>query len=135
MKSVWNTYFFARQTIAKTFLSYLSPTQGILHAEFGLVWTAPWPDQTDTRSDRPIFKIPYSRNSKSSVWNLYEILTFLLGKLYQFFLCYTLLTQEILHTEFRSVRTTFWPNEKDLFLKFPFCEIQKVPYEILTFFY
>ena len=29
-----------------------------------------------TRSNRPIFKIPYSRNSKNSVWNPYEILTF-----------------------------------------------------------
>ena len=30
-------------------------------------------DSSLTRSNRPIFKIPYSRNSKNSVWNPYEI--------------------------------------------------------------
>ena len=38
-----------------------------------------------------------------------------------------------LHTEFDLIWTTPWPDEKYLFLKFIFREIQKVPYEILTF--
>ena len=59
----------------------------------------------------------------------------LLGKQYQkFFLSYTLPTQGMLHMEFGLSWTTFWPNEKDLFLNFPLREIQKVPYEKLTFF-
>ena len=35
---------------------------GILHTEFGLIWTSL------TRWKRPIFKIRYSRNSQNSVW-------------------------------------------------------------------
>ena len=40
----------------------------------------------------------------------------------------------ILHTAFGSIWTTPWPDEKDLFLKFLFREIQKVLYENPTFF-
>ena len=35
--------------------------------------------------------------------------------------------------EFGLIWTTFWHNEKDLFLKFIIRVIQKVPQEILTF--
>ena len=65
----------------------------------------------------------------------YEILTFFLGKLYQkFCLFYILITLVIIQAEFGLIWTTPWPDEKDLFLKSLFGEIQKVPYEILTFF-
>ena len=65
----------------------------------------------------------------------YEDLTFFLDKLHQkFFLFYTLDTHGILHTEFRLIWTTSWPDEKDLFLKFVIREIRKFPYENLTFF-
>ena len=40
----------------------------------------------------------------------------------------------ILQTEFHSIWTTPWPDEKELFLKFFVCENRKFPYEILTFF-
>ena len=66
---------------------------------------------------------------------MYEKLTFFLGTLYQkFFLFYTLHTLGILHTEFGSIWTTPWPDEKDLFLKLIIREVRKFPYEILTFF-
>ena len=40
----------------------------------------------------------------------------------------------LLHAAFGLIWTTPYPDEKDLFLKFLFREVQKVPYEILTFF-
>ena len=40
----------------------------------------------------------------------------------------------ILHNEFGLIWTIPGPDEKDLFLKFLFREIQKVPYEIPKFF-
>ena len=84
-----------------------------------------------TRSNRHIFKVPYSRNSKRSEWNPYEILTFLLGKLQQkIFLSYTLPTQGILHTEFGWIWTSPWPDERDLFLKFANREIRKFTQQI-----
>ena len=47
---------------------------------------------------------------------------------------YTLITLVILHTAFGLIWTTPWPDEKDLFLKFLFRKVQKVPYEILNSF-
>ena len=48
----------------------------------------------------------------------YEILTFLLGKLYQkFFFSKSLGSQGILYTESGSLWTTLRPNQKDLYLK------------------
>ena len=43
-------------------------------------------------------------------------------------------TLGIPHTKFGLIWTTSWPDKKELFLKFLFREIQKVPYEILGFF-
>ena len=84
-----------------------------------------------TRWKRPIFKIPFWRNSKSSVWNT----NFFPRQANQkFFSFYVLTTLVILHAEFGLIWSTPWPDEKDLFLKSLFGEIQKVPYEILTFF-
>ena len=118
--------FFLGKLYQKFFLFYTLQTLGILHTEFGLIWTTPWPYQKDLILKfliREIRKFPY------------EILTFFLGKLYQkFFLFYTLQTQGILNTEFDLIWTTPWPYQKDLFLKFLIREIRKFPYEILTFF-
>ena len=47
---------------------------------------------------------------------------------------YTLGTHGTLHIEFGLIWRCFWPDEKDLFLKFVFREIHKFPYEIPTFF-
>ena len=117
---------FYRKVARTIFLSHNLPTLGILHTKFGLIWTTSWPDKRDLFLKfifREIQKVPY------------EILTFFLGKLHQkFFLFYTLIKLVILHAEFGLIWTTPWPDEKDLFLKFLFREIQKVPYEILTFF-
>ena len=61
----------------------------------------------------------------------YEKLTFFLGKLYQkFFLFYNLVTHGILDTEFGSLSTTLWPNQKDLFLK----NVQNYLFEIIVNF-
>ena len=62
-----------------------------------------------------MFKIFFWNNSEIP----HEKLTFFLGKLYQkFFLLYNLVTHGILDTQFGSIWTTPWPDEKDLFLKF-----------------
>ena len=118
--------FFLEKLRGPFFSSHNLPTLGILHTKFGLIWTTSWPDKRDLFLKfifREIQKVPY------------EILTFFLGKLHQkFFLFYILIKLVILHAEFGLIWTTPWPDEKDLFLKFLFREIQKVPYEILTFF-
>ena len=102
--------FFSRQAIPKVFLPYIFITLVIVHTEFGLFWTTPWPDEEDL-----FFNIPFSRNSKVP----YEILTFFLGKMYQkFFLLYTFITLVTLHTKLGLILTTSWPGEKQLFLKF-----------------
>ena len=159
------THFFSRQAMPKTFLLYTLITLVILHAEFGLIWTIPCPDEKEfffkflkirttrnsqisvckpnffsrqakpntlfavhshytgdtqyrvwfdldnslTRWKRPIFKIPFSRNLKSSVWKP----IFFLGKLNQIlFLLYTVITLVIFNTEFGLIWTTPWPDEK-----------------------
>ena len=51
-----------------------------------------------------------------------------------YFSSQSLLNLRILHTKFGSIWTTSWPDKIYLFLKFLFREIQKIPYEILTFF-
>ena len=121
-----NRTFFLGKLYQKFVLFYTFDTLGILHAEFGSIWTTPWPDEKDLFLKliiRDILKIPY------------EKLTFFLGKLYQqFFLFNTLHTLGILHTEFGLVWTTPWPDEKDLFLKLIIRGILKIPYEKLTFF-
>ena len=50
------------------------------------------------------------------------------------FLLYTLSTLVILHTAFGLIWTTPLPDEKNLFLKFLFREIRKIPYENPIFF-
>ena len=121
-----NLTFFLHKLYQKFFLFYTVATQGILHTEFGSIWTSPWPDEKDLFLKfviREIRKFPY------------ENLTFFLHKLYlKFVMHYTLATQGILHTEFGSIWTSPWPDEKDLFLKFVIREIRKFPYENLTFF-
>ena len=118
--------FFLGKLYQKFVLFYTFDTLGILHAEFGFIWTTPWPDEKDLFLKliiRETLKIPY------------EKLTFFLGKLYQkFFLFYTLHTLGILHTEFGLIWTTPWPDEKDLFLKLIIREIRKFQYEKLIFF-
>ena len=118
--------FFLGKLYQKIILFYTLDTLGILHAEFGFIWTTPWPDKKD------LFL-------KLFIWNKskfpYEKRTFFIGKLYQkFVLFYTFNTLGILHAEFGSIWTTPWPDEKDLFLKLIIREILKIPYEKLTFF-
>ena len=62
--SVWNTNFFPRQAISKTLF--------VLHSNYTRDTTSQvWFDLDNslTRWKKPTFKIPFSRNSKSSVWN------------------------------------------------------------------
>ena len=72
--SVWKSNFFPRQAIPKFFLFYTLGTHGILHTQFGSIWTTPWSDEIDLFLKfiiREIRKFPY------------EKLTFFLDKLYQ----------------------------------------------------
>ena len=118
--------FFLGKLYQKFFLFYNLGTNGILDTEFGLVWTTPWPDQKDL-----FLKLFIWNNRKFP----YEKLTFFLGKLYQkFFFFYNLFTHGILDTEFGSIWTTPWPDQKDLFLKSVIWNNSKFPYEKLTFF-
>ena len=65
-----------------------------------------------TRWNRTKFKIPFSRNSKSSVWKP----NFFLDKLNQkYFLIYTVITLVIINTEFGLIWTTPWPDKKEFF--------------------
>ena len=118
--------FFLGKLYQKFFSFYTLHTLGILHTEFDLIWTTPWPDEKDS-----FLKLIIREIRKSP----YEKITFFLGKLYQkFFLFYTLHTLAILHTEFGLMWTFPWPDEKDLFLNLIIREIRKFPYEKLNFF-
>ena len=84
-----------------------------------------------TRLKKSVFKIPFSRNWKSSVWNTNFFPRQATPKILFVFILITLV---ILPAEIGLIWTTSWPVKKDLFLKFLFRETEKVPYEILTFF-
>ena len=71
-------------------------------------------DNSLTRWRRPIFKTPFLRNSKSSVWNT----NFFPWQAGPIFLLYTLITLVILYTKFGLIWKTAWPDEKELFLNF-----------------
>ena len=121
-----NLTFFLGKLYQKFFLFYNLVTHGIHDTEFGLVWTTPWPDQKYL-----FLKLFIWNNSKFP----YEKLTFFLGKLYQkFFLFYDLVTHGILDTEFGSIWTTPWPDEKYYIWKLNIWNNRKFPYEKLTFF-
>ena len=66
--------FSPRQKYQKFFLFCTLTTKVTVHADFGLIWTTPWPDEKDVFlnfANREICKVPY------------ENLTFFLGKLYR----------------------------------------------------
>ena len=93
----------------KDLSSYALPTQGILLAEFGSIWTTPRPNEKDL-----ILKFVICEIGKFPYENLNFFLDKLLQKLFSF---YNLGTHGILQSEFGSLWTTLRPNQKDLFLK------------------
>ena len=62
-----NQFLLLGKLYRKLFLLYNLITRVILHAEFGLIWTTPWPDENDFFLK--FSKIRNSRNSQKSVWN------------------------------------------------------------------
>ena len=77
---------------------------------------------------KPIFKIPFSRNSQNSVRKL----NFFPRPALPIFLPYTVITLVILNTEFGLIWTTPWPDKKYIFKNsqnFAIREIRKIPYE------
>ena len=60
--TVWKPNFFPIQAMPKNLLLFTLITLVILHTEFGLIWTPPWPHE------RNIFKIRYSLNSQNFEW-------------------------------------------------------------------
>ena len=117
--SVWKPNFFLGKLYQKLFLLYTLITLVILQTEFGLIWTTPWPDENELLLK--LAKIRISRNSQNSLWKP----NFFLGQQYKkYFLLNNVITLLILHTEYGLICTTPWPDEKDLFLKFLFREIQ-----------
>ena len=107
------------------FLSQSLPTLGILHTEFGLIWTTSWPDKKDL-----FLKLHIWKNCKFP----YEKLFFFLGELYKkLFLLYTFITPVILHTKFGS----FWTTRHDeisIILKKEKSKTSIFPVEIRIFF-
>ena len=108
----------------------------IHHTEFGRIWTTP-----SRYEKKHISKNCYSLFIRNNRKFPYEILTFLLCKLYHFFLFHILVTLVIILTEFGWFWTTPWTDEKDLFFKirknlqnFAICEILQIPYEKPTLF-
>ena len=65
--SVWNPIFFLNKLYQKFFLLYTFFTLVILLADFGLIWTTPWPDEKELFlkfakfAFREIRKIPYEK--------------------------------------------------------------------------
>ena len=73
--SLWKTNFFPSKLYQMFLLFYALPTQEMLHTEFGLIGTTPWPDQKDLFLK---FLIRESQRFRmKSVWNTNF---FLLGK-------------------------------------------------------
>ena len=127
--SVCNTNFFPDTVYQKIFCFTLS-----LHWWYSIPHLV-WFGQLHNPMKKTFFKNSQKIEFREVRQSQCEDTLFSLGKLYQkFFLLYTLITLLILNTEFGLIWTTPWPDEKDLYLKFLFREIQKIPYEILTFF-
>ena len=80
-----------------------------------------WFGQLLTRWKKPIFKIPFSRNSQNSVRKA----NFFPRPALPIFLLYTLITLVILHTAFGLIWTTPLPDEKNLFLNSFFAKFAK----------
>ena len=59
-----NPTFFLGKLYQTLFLMYTVITLVVLNTAFGFIWTTPYPDEKDL-----FLKFPFSRNSKSSVWN------------------------------------------------------------------
>ena len=126
-KSRMKNCFFPRQALPKFFALHSHYTGDTPYR----VWFDL--DSSLTRRKRIIFKI--LKNSQFAKFAKFRMKNcFFLDKLYQNFLLYTLITLVILHTAFGWIWTIPWPDEKELFLKFLFREIQKVLYENPTFF-
>ena len=106
------TQLFPRHALPNSFLLYTPITLVILHTEFGLMWTTPWPDEKQLFLNFSKFR--NSRNSQNSVWKT----IFLLGELYQQLFCFTL----SLHWWY-SIPSLVWfgqllnPMKKQLFLE------------------
>ena len=102
------------------FLFFTLITLVIHHFEFGLIWTTPWPNEKDLFLK--LAKIRNARILQNSVW---KPNFFPRQALPKYDLRNTPIALVILHTEFGLIWATPWPDEKDLFLKFLFREIQK----------
>ena len=126
---VWNTKFFLHKLYQKILLFQTLVSQGILHAEIGLVWITSWPFQKDL-----FLKLFFGNNRKFP----YETLTFFYASHCEFF--FVLTSRYTLDTSFRvwcdlDKSLTRWKGPifwSSLFAKFVY--IREVPYENLTFF-
>ena len=105
-------HFFPRQAIPTTFLLYTLITLAILNTEFGLIWTAPWPNE------KKFSKI--LKNSQFAKFAKFRMKTQLFPSLAlpKIFLLYIFITLVILNTVFGMIWTTPWPDEKEFFFKF-----------------
>ena len=112
--------------MAKLFSSYTLPRQEILHTEFGLIWTTPWPDQKD------LFLKLFIREIRNLS---YEKLTFFPRRAITkiFFLLHTSYTRYSPYQVWLSLDNSLnrWKGQ---FLNFANRKNRKFSYEKLTFF-
>ena len=121
--------FFLGKLYQKFFLFYILITLVILHAEFGLIWTTPWPDKISI-----FLKIEWANNKRISRYSRLKYELFSRKVRRTFFLSQSLPTLGIHHTKFGLIRTTSWPDKKDLILSLLIWKNRKFPYEKLNFF-
>ena len=150
--SVWKIIFFPRQNIPKFLFALHShytgdtpyrvrfdvdnslPDEKDLFLKFLYTGDTPYRVRLDldnslTRWQRPIFRIPFSQKSKSSVWNS----NFFAGQAIAQIL-FALHCHYTFDTQYRDLDNSLTRWKIPFFKILFFCEIQKVPYVILTFF-
>ena len=122
-----NQFLLLGKLYRKLFLLYNLITRVTLHAEFGLIWTTPWPDENDFFLK--FSKIRNSRNLQNSVWEP----NFFPASSTIFFALHFHYIGDTPYCAWFDLDNSL-PDKKELFLKFLFREKQKFPYEILNFF-
>ena len=121
--------FFLGKLYRKLFLFYAPITLLVLHAEFGFVWTTPWPDENELFLK--FAKIRNLRNSQISVWKRNYFLRLAIPKI--LFALHSHYTGDTRYRD-RFDLNNCWTRWKRPFFKIPFLRNSKVLCKELTFF-
>ena len=101
----------------------------IIHTKCFSLWTTPWPDKISR-----FLKIEWTNNKRISRYSRLKYELFFRKVRRTFFLSQSVPTLGIHHTEFGLIRTTSWPDKKDLILSLLIWKNRKFPYQKLNFF-